>query len=72
MVHTIRPETMGRNIFLTFIDDYSKAARVYIKSKTEVYECFIEFINTVENITGKKMKKLTCDNGKEYLNKTRQ
>jgi len=33
------------------IDDYSKAARMYtIKSKTEVYECFIEFINTVENI----------------------
>jgi len=40
-----------------------------VKSKTEVYECFIEFINVVENITGKKIKKLRCDNGKEYVNK---
>jgi len=65
--------TTGNNsekYFLTFIDDYSKAARVYtIKSKTEVHECFIEFINTVENITGKKIKRLRCDNGKEYVNK---
>jgi len=60
----------GEKYFLTFIDDYSKAARVYtIKSKTEVYECFIEFINTVENITGKKIKRLRCNNGKEYVNK---
>jgi len=30
-------------------------------------ECFIEFINMIENITGKKIKvkKLRCDNGKE-------
>jgi len=49
----------GEKYFLTFIDDYSKAARIYtIKSKTEVYS-FIEFINTIENITGKKIKKLT-------------
>jgi len=40
-----------------------------LKSKTEVYECFIEFINTVENITAKKIKRLRCDNGKEYVNK---
>jgi len=60
----------GENYFLTFIDDYSKAARVYtLKSKTEVYECFVEYINTVENITSKKIKKLRCDNGKEYINK---
>jgi len=60
----------GENYFLTFIYDYSKAARVYtFKSKTEVNECFVEYINTVENITGKKIKKLRCDNGKEYINK---
>jgi len=35
--------------------------------KIEVYECFIEFINTVENITGKKTKRLRCDNEKEYV-----
>lgn len=36
----------GEKYFLTFIDDYSKAARVYtLKSKMEVFECFIEYIN---------------------------
>jgi len=60
----------GEKYFVTFINDNSKLVRVYtIKSKTEVYECFIEFINTVENITGKKIKRLRYDNGKEYVNK---
>jgi len=63
-------ENNGEKYFLTFIDDYSKVARMYtIKSKTEVYECFIEFINTVKNITGKKIKKVRCNNGKKYINK---
>lgn len=49
----------GEKYFLSFIDDYSKAARVYtLKSKTEVYECFLEYINTVENVTGKRIKRL--------------
>jgi len=65
--------TAGNNsekYFLTFIDYYSQAARMYtLKSKTKVYQCFIEFINTVKNITGKKIKILRCDNGKEYVNK---
>jgi len=62
----------GEKYILTFIDDYSKATRLYtIKSRTEVYECFFEFINTVENITDKKIKRSRCDNEKEkeYVNK---
>lgn len=60
----------GEKYFLTFIDDYSKAAKVFtIKSKDEVYKCLVEYINEVENKTGKTIKKLRCDNGKEYLNK---
>jgi len=36
----------GEKYFLTFIDDHSKATRVYtVKSKTKVYEYFIDFIN---------------------------
>jgi len=36
----------GEEYFLTFIDDYSKAAKGYIlKSETKVYECFIGFMN---------------------------
>ena len=60
----------GSKYFLTFIDDYSKCALVYtLKSKSEVYNCFLDYINKVENLTGKKIKRLRCDNGKEYMNK---
>lgn len=59
----------GEKYFLTFADDFSKLARVYtIKSKSDVYDCFVDYINLVENTSGKKVKKLRCDNGKEYLN----
>lgn len=59
----------GEKYFLTFIDDYSKLGRVYtIKSKAEVYNCFMQYINEIENLTNKKIKKLRCDNGTEYLN----
>ena len=55
--------------FVSFIDDYSKIVRVYcIKSKDEVLDCFISFVNESENLTGKRIKFLRCDNGKEYLN----
>ena len=58
-----------RYYFLSFIDDYSKLARVYtIKTKDQVYDCLIGYINEVENLTGKRVKKLRCDNGKEYMN----
>lgn len=60
----------GSKYFLTFIDDYSKCALVYtLKSKDEVYNYFIDYINKVENLTGKRIKKLKCDNGTEYMNK---
>lgn len=58
----------GEKYFLTFIDDYSKLTKIYcIQSKSEVIDCFIEYINLVENLTGKKIKNLRCDNGKEYI-----
>ena len=55
--------------FISFIDDYSKIARIYcIKSKDEVFDCFVQFVNEAENLTGKRLKILKCDNGQEYLN----
>ena len=55
--------------FISFIDDYSKIARIYcIKSKDEIFDCFVQFINEAENLTDKRLKILKCDNGKEYLN----
>lgn len=60
----------GEKYFLTFIDDYSKCTRIFcIKSKAETASCFIEFVNLVENKFNKRVKKLQCDNGKEYLNR---
>lgn len=60
----------GEKYFLTFVDDYSKAGMVYtIKTKDEVYTCFRDYINKVENLTGEKIKRLRCDNGTEYINK---
>ena len=43
----------GSKYFLTFIDEYSKCALIYtIKSKDEVYNYFLDYINKVENLTG--------------------
>ena len=59
----------GERYFVSFIDDYSKIAKVYpIKSKAEVFDCLVEFINESENLTVKRVKVLRCDNGTEYLN----
>ena len=40
-----------------------------IKSKSETASCLKEYVNLVENKFNKRVKKLNCDNGKEYLNK---
>ena len=61
---------MGEKYFLILIDDYSKAGRVYMmKEKREVYDCIVTYANHLENLTGKRIKKLRCDNKKEFLNK---
>ena len=63
--------TMTRNherYFVTFIDDYSRYAYVYLmKHKHETFEKFKDFQNEVENQLDRKIKKLRCDRGGEYL-----
>ena len=63
--------TMSRNherYFVTFIDDYSRYAYVYLmKHKHETFEKFKEFQNEVENQLGKTIKTLRSDRGGEYL-----
>ena len=60
----------GEKYFLILIDDYSKAAKVYVmKEKSEVYDCIVTYVNLVENLTCKRIKRLRCDNGREFLNK---
>ena len=58
----------GEKYFISFIDDYSKVTRIYcIKSKDEVFDSLVQFVNENENLTGKRLKILRCDNGEEYL-----
>lgn len=59
----------GAKFFVPFIDDYSRWCEVYLmKSEAEVLEKFIEYKNLVENSTGRKIKQLQSDNGREYCN----
>ena len=59
----------GSRYFVTFIDDFSRRARIYfIKTKNEVFSCFKHFIITSEKQTGKVLKILRSDNGGEYVN----
>jgi hypothetical protein len=59
----------GEKYFVSFIDDYSKLAKVYcIQTKDQVKDCFETYVNEVQNLTGKTVKTLRCDNGTEYLN----
>ena len=49
----------GEKCFVSFIDGYSELSKVYcIKTKDEVYDCFLEYMNEVQNLTGKKNKEI--------------
>lgn len=55
--------------FVTFIDDYSRKTYVYfLRSKSETFPAFQEFKAQVENQTGRKIKAMRSDNGREYVN----
>lgn len=56
----------GEKYFLSFIDDYSKLGKLYcIQNKGQVIDCFKEYVNGMQNLTGKIIKEIRCDNGKE-------
>ena len=58
----------GASYFITFIDDYSRYGHVYLIShKYEALDCFIKYLNEVENQLDKKVKILRTDRGREYL-----
>lgn len=59
----------GEKYFVSFIDDYSRIARIYcIKNKSEVFDKFMEYFNYISNIIDRPVQLLRCDNGTEYLN----
>ena len=57
--------------FLTFTDDHSRMTVTYfIENKYEVLGMFKEYLKVSESFTGNKLKRLTSDNGGEYIRKT--
>ncbi|GJX86646.1 ribonuclease H-like domain-containing protein [Tanacetum coccineum] len=60
----------GYRYFLTIVDDYSMAVWVYlVKTKDEVFDVFVSFINLIHNHFNKKIKTVRFDNGTEFVNK---
>ncbi|CAH2109079.1 unnamed protein product [Euphydryas editha] len=60
----------GARYFLIFVDDYSRMTYVYfLKGKNEALHYFKEYKAKVENLTSKRIKILTSDNGKEFCNR---
>lgn len=54
--------------FVTFIDDYSNFVIVYIiKAKSEVFDCFVDYVKMVQTKFSSKISVLRCDNGREYI-----
>nr|GEX23715.1 ribonuclease H-like domain-containing protein [Tanacetum cinerariifolium] len=60
----------GYRYFLTIVDDYSKAVWVYlVKTKDEVFDVFVSFLNLFHNHFNIKIKTVRSDNGTEFVNK---
>ncbi|GJU01054.1 ribonuclease H-like domain-containing protein [Tanacetum coccineum] len=54
----------GYRYFLTIVDDYSRAVWVYIvKTKDEVFDVFVSYINLIHNQFNIKIKTVRSDNG---------
>lgn len=59
----------GDIAFVSFIDDFSRLATVYcIKSKSQVTDKFMHYINVMSNLTDSSIKAIRCDRGTEFLN----
>lgn len=59
----------GAKYFITFIDDCSRYVKVYtLKSKSDAFDTFVQYKELMENQTGRKIKILRSDNGREYIN----
>ena len=57
----------GKQFYITFIDDCSTYARVYLlRNKDEARDVFIKYKNEVENQLSKKIKRLRTERGGEY------
>ena len=76
LIHTdvcgpMRTPSHGNNrYFILFIDDFSRMTWVYfLKEKLEVFGVFKKFKALAENQSGKRIKVLRSDHGKEYTSR---
>jgi Integrase core domain len=54
---------------ITFINDFTRATWIFLlKTKDEVFDYFLEFLNRVENQFNVKVKVFRSDNGIKYKN----
>jgi transposase InsO family protein len=59
----------GSKWILTFVDDFSRMAFTYfLKSKDHVFSKFKDFKAAAELESGRRIKTLRTDNGREYVN----
>ena len=54
----------GKKFYVTFIDDYSRFARIYLlRSKDEAFDMFLSYKAEVENQLDRKIKRIRSDRG---------
>ena len=64
------PSHENNRYFILFIDDFSRMTWVYfLKEKSEVFGVFKKFKALIENQSGKRIKVLRSDRGKEYTSR---
>lgn len=61
------PSYTKANYFLTIVDDFSRAVRVFlIKYKSDASKCLVDFHKMVKVQFEKHIKRIRCDNGGEF------
>ena len=59
----------GSSYFMTFIDDYSRYIFTYfLKQKVDAFDAFAHFARIAQKQTGRQIKIVRSDNGKEFVN----
>jgi hypothetical protein len=67
-VHYDNVSLGGNRYFVSFIDDYTRQTWIYlIKRKSGVFDCFWDQKGFVQNESGRKIRCLRSDGGKEYF-----
>ncbi|GBM32840.1 Retrovirus-related Pol polyprotein from transposon TNT 1-94 [Araneus ventricosus] len=60
----------GSKYFLSIIDDFSRKIDVFtLKSKSQVFSIFKEYLSRVQRELGRKLKSVRTDNGMEFCHK---